>query len=104
MAAAITGGVVAAALRNKKDKKNEEEKNDPTKYAAAQLEEKVEDKREKPKLKVKRDGEEGFLEAEDDDLDILTDSVHAALVSYYKRKHGYTQCCKYLFFWCFLPL
>jgi hypothetical protein len=70
------------------------------KYAAAQLEENKheDDLREKPSLKVKHDGNSEYLEAEDDDLDILADAVHASMVSYYKRKNGYCQCCKYIAF------
>ena len=38
------------------------------------------------------------VEAKDEDLDMLTDAVYQALVSYHKRKVGYLQVCKYLFF------
>jgi hypothetical protein len=74
------------------------------KYAAAQLEEKIDDLREKPSLKVKHSEGADYLEAVDEDLDVLTDAVHAAMVTYYKRKNGYCQCCKYVLFMCIFIL
>ena len=95
----ITEMAVHQAL---KAKKSDEEKK-PSVYSAtsagAQLEQQAEGGlRDKPNLKVKADGAGEYLEAEDDDLDVLTDAVHGALVSYYKRKKGYCQCTKYLLF------
>ena len=98
----LAGAAIKKINNNKKSGSQEIEMTE--KYAAAQLEQKVSDLREKPNLKVHREGSEGTLEAEDGDLDILTDAVHGALVSYYKRKHGYVQCCKYLVFLLFFLL
>ena len=108
----IAGGAVAAALKAKKKKEkalemqelNEDGSSkqsyaDPTKFAGAQLEQKTSGGlREKPKLKIQSSNGEEYIDANDSDIDVLTDAVHGALVSYYKRKNGYCQCCKYLVF------
>ena len=53
-----------------------------------------------PKLTIRRDGLKGShtVQAEQQDLDTLTDAIYRAMVSYYKRKVGYIQVCKYLLF------
>ena len=59
------------------------------------------DHRALPPLKVLHmdmQGKTTKVEAKQEDLDMLIDAVYQALVTYHKRKVGYLQVCKYIFF------
>ena len=99
-AAAAVNGVAAALDAANSD--SEEEEDTPgvgSKYHIAGA---APDKagRRLPKLKIKRGGgaKHNSVQADQADLDTLTDAIYRALVSYYKRKVGYIQVCKYLVF------